>query len=372
MDYFLSLGVRLMKYDKNYCMSSYLTFRYVYDPNVCFKEGIVHRDHQLIRDSEKAPCKTAEDIDRNIKKILSTIDLSKSALMLSGGMDSAILASYMPPRTKAYTARCIGENAIDETVRAKKYCEIYNLEHIIIDVTWDDYSDTMDELMLNDGSPIIPNEPQAYKIAKIAKQNGANCIVYGDCADTEFGGMTKLLSKDWTYDGWVKRYTFVDPKIVLKNPVDVSGLYDLYRIGEDKIDFVKFISEPYALTAAGALTNGFRYAGIDCVDPYERLKLAEPLDLQRVRSGDSKYLIRDLFRMKYPMLDVPEKLPMSRPAEFWFKDWSGPKRDEFLPNCVEKLTGEQKLLVYSLERFLNLIYNTSSIDVANAIGGGYK
>ena len=346
-----------MKVDKDFCMSSYLTFRYVYEPDICFKEGIVHRDHQLIPDSEKSACKTAEDIDRNIKEVLSKYDLSKAAVLLSGGMDSAILASYMPPGTKAYTARCIGENAIDETVQARKYCDIYNLEHVIVDVTWDDYLNTMDELMLSDGSPIIPNEPQAYKLAKIAKENGATCIIYGDCADTEFGGMTKLLSKDWTYEGWIERYSFVDPKKVLKNPVDVSALYERYKIGEDKIDFVKFISEPYALTAAGALTNGFRHAGIDCVDPYERLKMAEPLDLQRVRSGDSKYLIRELFRMRYPMLNPPEKIPMARPAEFWMNQGGGyyTRRPEFLPDCTSSLTGEQKLLVYSLERFLNLI-----------------
>lgn len=59
--------------------------------------------------------------------------------------------------------------------------------------------------------------------------------------------------------------------------------------------------------------------------------------------------------MKYPMLDVPEKLGMSRPAEEWMQDWKGPTREEFLPDCIQGLTGEQKLLVYSLERFLNLI-----------------
>lgn len=33
----------------------------------------------------------------------------------------------------------------------------------------------------------------------------------------------------------------------------------------------------------------------------------------------------------------------------------GPIREEFVPNCIEGMTGEQKFLVYSLERFLNLI-----------------
>ena len=253
------------------------------------------------------------------------------------------------------TARCVGKNAVDETEQARKYCDIYNLEHMVVDVDWNDYAATMDELMLRDGSPIIPNEPQAYKIAKLAKEDGASCVVYGNCADTEFGGMDKLLSKDWTYNEWKERFSFAEPQKILNNPIDVSEGYNQYRIGDDGIDFIKFIGEVYALSAAGALTNAFRCAGINAVDPYEKLKMAEPLDLARVRSGESKYLIRELFRMRYPTLDVPEKLPMSRPADDWMKDWEGPEREEFIPGCVENLTGEQKLLVYSLERFLNLI-----------------
>ena len=344
-----------MRVDKNYCMSSYLTFRYVYDQNTCFKEGIVHREHELVADDIKIPCRTAKDIDANIKKILSRIDLNHAAVLLSGGIDSAILASYMPEGTRAYTAKCIGENAIDETEQAKKYCDIYNLEHVIVDVDWDDYITTMDELMLSDGSPITPNEPQAYKIAKIAKESGAKYVIYGNSADTEFGGMDRLLAKDWTYEEWVQRYSFVEPEKILKNPVDVSAVYKKYKVGENGIDFLKFINEVYACSSSSAYSNAFRCADIDFLDPYSNLKMAEPLDLMKVRNGESKYLIRELFHMRYPSLDIPEKLPMSRPANDWMKDWKGPIREDFIRDCAKELSGEQRLLIYSLERFLNLI-----------------
>ncbi len=344
-----------MRIDKNYCMSSYLTYRYVYDPEVCFKEGIIHRHYEPVLDDKKIPCHTATDIDANIKKILSELDLKHVAVLLSGGMDSAILASYMPEGTKAYTARCIGENAVDETEQARKYCQIYNLEHVVVDVDWNDYVTTIDELMLSDGFPITPNEPQAYKIAKLVKNSGVSCMIYGNCADTEFGGMDKLLSKDWTYEEWVQRYGFVDIEKILKKPVNVLGVYDKYRIKKTGIDFIKFIKEVYACSSSNAYFNAFKCAGIGSLDPYSQLKMAEPLDLTRVRNGESKYLIRELFRMRYPSLDIPEKLPMSRPADDWMKAWKGPVRSEFKPNCTENLTGEQKLLVYSLERFLNLI-----------------
>ena len=159
-----------------------------------------------------------------------------------------------------------------------------------------------------------------------------------------------------TYDeGWMERYTFLPPETVLKHPADVTDLYEKYRVGEDGVDFIRFIQEPYCVTSATAYENGMAVAGMSFIDPYEYCCMAEPLDLARVRRGDSKYLIRDLFRMKYPDLPVPEKLPMSRPADAWLADWQGPTRDEFLPGCAAQLTGEQKLLLYSLERFLNLI-----------------
>lgn len=344
-----------MKVDKKYCMESYLTVRYVYDEDKCFKDGVYPIKHKEVPLKDKIPCKTAKDIDENIRRQLEKIDLSNAAVLLSGGMDSAILASYMPKGTKCYTTRCIGKNAVDETSRAKQYCDLYQLEHVIVDVAWDDYVDKMDELMLHDGSPIISNEPQAYKAALRAKADGADTIIYGDCADTEFGGMDRLLSKDWSYKEWIDRFTFLNPAAVMKDGNIAMDTYEDYKKGDNDIDFVGYIQGPYAVSAAGALTNAFDCAGLKYVDPYEHLCMAEKLDLDRVRNGESKYLIRDLFKMRYPTLDIPEKLPMSRPAEAWLANWEGPIREEFKEGCVDKINGEQKLLLYSLERFLNLI-----------------
>lgn len=345
----------MYKVDKNYCMSSYLSFRYVADKKILFKEGIVHEDHEQIPEEDKIPCKDAEEIDGNIKDILGKVDLSKAAIFLSGGMDSAILASYMPRGTRAYTARCVAESAIDETKRAKQICEINELEHVIVDVTWDDYVNTMDDLMRRDGSPLIPNEPQAYMMAKKIVEDGAKLVIYGNCADTEFGGMDKLLSKDWNYEEWVKRFTFLDPQTVLRAPGDVKGVYDRYRVGDKEIDYIRFLKEIYAMSSSAAYTNACKLAGVLYLDPYEKLRMGLPLDLNRIRSGESKYLLRELFHKKYPDMSIPEKLGMSRPAEEWMQGWKGPTRKEFLSDCMNGLSGEQKLLLYSLERFLNLI-----------------
>ncbi len=341
--------------DKSYCMSSYLAFRFVLDENRVFKEGLPHIDHEMVPDEMKRPCKTAEDIDRNIRECLERVDLNHCGVLLSGGMDSAILASYMPKGTKAYTAKCIGENAIDETEQARKYCDLYDLEHVIVEVLWEDYKDGMDDLMSFQGFPIISNEPQAYKIAKKAKEDGVITLVHGDTADIEFGGMSLMMSKNWTLNEWIDRSIYVRPEKVLKYPEDIYFEYEKYRKNGQMADNESFIRDIYGRATAGALTLACRCAGVGFVDPYEEMKLTEPLDIQRIRSGESKYLIRELFKMRYPSVDVPEKKPMSRPANAWMKSWEGPKRDEFIPGCEETLSGEQRLLLYSLERFLNLI-----------------
>ncbi|MBR3621895.1 MAG: adenylyltransferase/cytidyltransferase family protein [Selenomonadaceae bacterium] len=59
-----------MKVDKEYCMSSYLTVRYVYRKDKVFKEGLAHREHPAIPKEKKVPCFTARDIDSIIKRFL--------------------------------------------------------------------------------------------------------------------------------------------------------------------------------------------------------------------------------------------------------------------------------------------------------------
>ena len=111
----------------------------------------------------------------------------------------------------------------------------------------------------------------------------------------------------------------------------------------------------FATSSSGAYINAFKKAEVTWFDPYARLGMEKPLDLRRVRSGDSKYLLRDLFRKRYPGLEVPEKIAMPRAVNQWMKDWEGPKRAEFIKGCADGLTGEQRFMIYSLERFLNLI-----------------
>lgn len=340
--------------DKVWCMSSFLTFRYVADENKIFKEGVEHV-YKNLEEKQVTLCSNAQDVDNAIKKQLENIDLTDACLLLSGGIDSGILASYMPKGTVAYTARCVAPRAIDETDKAAEICAINQLKHIIVDITWNDYLQYADELMLHDGCPIFANEPQVYVLAKKIRKNGHKIVILGDNADMAFGGMDKLLSKDWTYQEWIERYTFVEPSKVLKNAADVESVYSNYKVGKNGIDVERFLLEVFAQSSSGAYINAFDYAGISYFDPYAVLGMKDKLDLKRVRAGESKYLLRELYKLKYPGLDVPEKIAMARAMDQWLAHWDGPKRPEFLRDCIEGMTGEQKFLIYSLERFLNLL-----------------
>ena len=46
---------------------------------------------------------------------------------------------------------------------------------------------------------------------------------------------------------------------------------------------------------------------------------------------------------KYPEIPVPNKTPMPRPVDKYFKNWGGPKRPEFKIDIdISKFTGNQK------------------------------
>ena len=118
--------------DKNFCMSSYLAFRYIERDDTDFFAGLRHRNIKSAK--EKIKVTTADDIDAAIAKNFSTLHGKKLGLMLSGGMDSAILASYMRG-ADAYTFRFLdGTFQGDELKRAEYYAETYGLKLHYVDI----------------------------------------------------------------------------------------------------------------------------------------------------------------------------------------------------------------------------------------------
>ncbi len=342
--------------DKDFCLSSYIALRYIYDDNINFFEGMNHKNYKLLDESERVEVKTAEEIDLYIKERVKELynKYNNIGILLSGGMDSAILSSYLKPGSNAYTFSNLNTDIYNLDIeRSKKYCKKYDLVQHFINIDFDDYKTYTPIVMERKCSPVHSIEPQIYKAAIEAKKDGVELMIIGDAADYIFGGMDKLLSKDWTYEGFIKRYISLDPSLVLENPVNINGVFEPYKKG-DSIDYLSFMSGPTTIESYGSYENAFTTANLSYCDLYENFKMKNPLDLKRIRNGQSKYLIRDLYKIKFPEFEIPTKIPMPRPVDYIFENWEGPKRHEFKKNIlVKKLTGNQKWQLWCAEKFLD-------------------
>ena len=114
------------------------------------------------------------------------------------------------------------------------------------------------------------------------------------------------------------------------------------------------MDDVFSIESSGSYWNAFSIAKMPYLDPYASLIMAEELDLKRVRNGEPKYLVRELFAKKYPTIPIPDKIPMPRPVDEYFLNWEGPKRPEFIAGLdMKQFTGNQKWQLYCLERFLD-------------------
>jgi len=342
--------------NKDFCLSSYIAFRYIWKDGVDFREGFQHKNFRPVERKDQIPVATSEDIDREIQKQFDALyaKYDNIGILLSGGMDSANLAAYLKPGSHAYTFNSISGEFNQDVERAKKYCKKWGLQHHLIDITFEDYKQFTPIVMRHKFAPVHSIEPQIYKAAMMAKKDGVQLMIVGESADLIFGGMDKLISPQWTFDGFASRYTFLDPKLVLTKPVSQAALFERYRTGTDSIDYMKFMDEVFAVESSGSYLNAFGAAWLPYYDPYARLVMSEPLDMERVRNGEPKYLVRGLYAIKYPELEIPFKIPMPRPVDKIFKNWEGPKRPEFRSDIpMDQLTGNQKWQLWCAELFLN-------------------
>ena len=344
-----------MKIDKRFCMSSFLMFRALLEKNISFDNTL---EPFLPDDSfSREPVGNSRELLRVLKrKVQLATQNGEAALALSGGMDSAILAKLAPKGTVAYTFKCVveGKNVVDETERAAYYAEKCGLEHRIVEIYWNDYKKFSPVLMRHKGAPIHSIEVQIYKAALRAKQDGFSKLIFGENADIIYGGMDGLLKKDWLFGEFVERYAYILPYKALKEPQMILEPFIKYE-KEGHIDGYEFINEYFRREALGTYINACNTADIQFIGPYSETYLSKQIDYSRIRAGDTKYLVREVYRFLYPDSRIPHKIPMPRPMEEWLALWEGPKRAEFWPDCHKNMTGDQKWMLFILEMFLNCL-----------------
>lgn len=340
-----------MRTDSNFCMNSYLMYRAIVDENCRFSDRITPWFYH--NDVERSPISSSNELEVHLQKEITEI-LSDGpvALMLSSGIDSAILASFLPEGTQTYTLHCIADNSVNEIEAAKHYAEINNLKHKVIDIFWNDYEEYTLPLMKQKGCPIHSIEVQVYKAALQAKKDGIKTLIFGETADIIYGGHSKLLARDWTLDEFTNRFSFVDVKKVLRHP-NVIQAPILPHVKEDgNVDVFGFLNAFEYNVSLGFYNNACRLADVSFFSPYASSILGAPLDIQKIRNGESKYIIRELFKKIYPDIAVPEKTPLPRPMSEWLKDWTGPLHNNLFADYLSEMTGDQKWYIFALNKFL--------------------
>ena len=336
-------------------MSSYMAFRYIEKDDMDFFPGMHHSNILPLPEKQRILVHTSDDIDREIGKQIEQFKDKKKGILLSGGMDSAIVASYLHG-SDAYTFRFLGgKYQKDELQRAEYYAMYYGLTLHYVDITWDTVTQHLEPVMKAKAAPVHSIEPQILQAALQAKADGIELMFVGESSDLIFGGMDGLLAKDWMFEEFMDRYLFTKPEAVLVEPESMQYLFERYRLDGNRIDFLRFMDDVFAIESSSSYLNAFAVAGMPYSDPYAKLKMADELDLYRVRHGEPKYLIRELMAKKYPNIPVPQKVPMPRPVDAYFKTWEGPVRPEFRKDLdMSKFTGNQKWQMYCLEKFLNM------------------
>ena len=157
-----------MRIDPGYCTSSYLMYRAIVNEEYLFSENIPTWYWKEM--PTRTPVCSTEELDTHLRKnVQSALENGPVALMLSSGMDSAILARYLPKGTQTYTLRCRANSGIDETDAARFYAEQNHLKHSVVDVYWEDFEKYTIPLMRQKGYPIHSIEIQIYKASLQAK-----------------------------------------------------------------------------------------------------------------------------------------------------------------------------------------------------------
>lgn len=344
-----------MATDKKYCMSAYLMYRGLLTDTKSFSSA--SKPFIACGSFPRTQVHNSEELYEHLKKEMERYTTGKkTALMLSGGIDSAILASFMPKGSTVYTLQCIvlGKQVMDETGAAGEIAERFGLKQKIVPVYWEDFLKYAPPLMLHKGAPIHSIEVQIYKAALQAREDGFEQLIFGENADIIYGGMNGLLSKDWTFGEFVERYSYVMPYRALKDPLLILEPFWKYT-ADGHVDAHAFINEYFRIEALGTYNNACQTAGIQFAGPFSTSHMAVPIDYERIRSGDTKYLVREVFHRIFTEKQMPPKTPMPRPMDEWMQSYAGPVRPEFIPHCTDGMSGDQKWMVYALEQYLNLL-----------------
>lgn len=287
------------------------------------------------------PVSSKDELIEYCRDRLSDIS-GKVGLMLSGGMDSAILAAMLPEGSVAYTLdydELRGE--LSEFDAAARFIK-KGIAHKRVKVTKNQYFAAARELTFLKQQPTVPHDPAIAVAAKVALADGVTHLVTGIGADGRFGGFAHLYADD-SRSGFQKclHKQFLDPTSILVNSYPVGFLIDKYTV-EGRVDVAGFLRE--VGTEGTAVSDSIKALGLEPVNPFTEIHLEGG-------NGLRKKIIKEAFLSLYGGERPNKKIALPVPYKQWLSNYR-PVMPEFKLNCVKHVHGKRRYLVYSVELYL--------------------
>lgn len=308
----------------------------------------------FLEKGEQAIISNSNDLDSYLTKYFNDYDFSKTGIFLSGGIDSVIMASYCPRGMYAFTVRYPEYREVDEADRAKFFADKFGLKLIVVDVTFDDVLRIHDKLSVFKKRPLSSIEIGLFAMCEEAKKRGLKNIITGMGGDGLCGGFFNLLSKKWTNDEFVKRFTYLEPSIVLKKYDNCLEFFEKH-FGEPYFDMMGFLDDVEDSYTLSYFLSSIEFFNLKLVAPYENCVRNFPINVEDLLNGNEKPVLRQLYKKRTNEEFVGRKYPMPRPTKIWQEKYGKIMNDEFYDDAYQRCSNpEQKWIVYTCDRFISL------------------
>jgi len=164
-------------------------------PSIRYFEFDVHPHASLGNGSDPTDALDAL-LDRAVeRRMLSDVPFG---VYLSGGIDSALIVSYMArhvDRVRTFSIDMASSSqAKREADAATRVAKQFATDHQVVQISDDEYIEILDQVLLTSSGPAMPDAALIAKLSQLARANGVIVIETGEGADELFLGYQDYLA----------------------------------------------------------------------------------------------------------------------------------------------------------------------------------
>lgn len=274
-------------------------------------------------------------------------DGGKIGCLLSGGMDSAVIAGFLPSGSIAYTFDYPEVSRCSEWLEARDFIKP-GVMHKKVTISKADFFNAASELTQLLKEPVVPHAPAIFLAAVQASQDGCTHLLNGVGADGRFGGFPELYKASRKNEFLVAlKKKFVDPETVMRDPVDVTTLVEDY-VTADIVDVQRYLVE--VGTEGTAVADTIRCANITPGNLFGEIQYGGSF-IEEGLLG--KKFIKRAFSIVWPSMAPRKKKALAVPYSKWLKSWQ-PTHPSIRSDSLssEGLRSKNRMQIFAVDLYL--------------------